>query len=112
MTRSDLCVPSAWEGFISPLGDVHECSIRGHEEYACELLATMLGVAVADVYDNDVGIGSFDYACDYLVEERGWALVHACGSCDGMVWVQLPNVVTEAQREALLRLIPALDGLI
>ena len=112
MRRENLCVPSTWEGFISPSGDVHKCICCGHEEYARKLLAAILGIAELDIYDEDVGIGCCGYACDHLVEKHGWVLVHACGLYDGKVWVQLPNVVTEAQREALLRLVPALDGLI
>lgn len=95
---------------MEPLGNTYDCGILSHEEFAREILTEIL-CAFEPEHDVDDVIG-LDSACDYLVKEYGWALVHACGSCDGTVWVHLPTVVAEPQREALVRLVPALDGLI
>lgn len=105
--RLDIEVKSDFEGFISPTGEVFPCSTLGHAEYAASIIARILGLDEGDDVYEIIGID--DYADHILVRDYRWIEAHACGRSDGIVYVSMPNVISESQKEAMARVIPNME---
>ena len=75
-------------GFFSPDGEFFPIEYGGHNEFACK-------------WCKENGVKFDDYPLDYLIQERGWVLMHNPGLGQPFPTMSETKPLTKAQREAM-----------